>query len=424
MVLRAGLIIRWVLLATAIAGACFFSGVPGANASGFAVYTHGAGEMGMANSAVAHTEGPASNFFNPALLGEIEGNQIEAGTVVISPSRTYTSSLTGETVETESQLFSPSTLFGVYHVNDRVSAGIGINSPFGMGTEWPDNWEGRYIITNIEMQTFLVNPNLAVRITDNLTVAAGTDLLFADATIEKKLRLAPLPDGESKFTGDGTAWGFNVALLYKPADSLSFGMAYRSRIDLELEGSAEFTLPSATPAVVRASLPNTGGRAEFSLPAQMFAGLAWCIGDKFVVEAGTRWEQWSCYDKITFSFDQAVNGTTVRAEEKNWKNSMGYLLGIRYILNPKASISVGYLYDNDPVPDDRFDPQVTAAKKQAFSVGFQKRWGNITAAASYLYEAYEDRTKDNLIDGGSGVFANGEFEQHSHMGAISIGYQF
>jgi len=387
-------------------------------ASGFAVYTHGAKELGLANAVVAHSEGPASNFYNAALLTGIEGNPIEAGTVGIAPTREFTSASTGKTIQSESQVYFPSTVFGAYHLDDRYTIGIGVNSPFGLGTGWPEDWEGRYIITDIELKTFLINPNLAVKLTDRLSLAVGVDLLLGDAAIEKHLLPAApgLSDGNQKFSGDGYGWGMNLGVSYQPADTLSFGVSFRSGVDLDLDGSAEVKVPVG-PTTVFSEL---GGSAELHLPAQLFAGLAWQAADRFLIEGGIRWEQWSRYDTIVFDFE---NGTR-KTETKNWKDSTGFMLGVKYSLNPETAVSAGYLFDDDPVPDDTYDPQVTASQKHAFSLGFQRRWGNFTAAAGYLLELYKDREKNNSVGAASGQTANGTYEQYSHMAGISASWRF
>ncbi len=109
------------------------------NASGFALYTSGATELAQCDSVVAHTEGSASNFYNPALLPELDGTQIEIGTILLKPSVDFKSD-TGGTSSTKSNIFFPSTLFLSHKINDRFSAGLGVNSTFGLGTEWRDNW--------------------------------------------------------------------------------------------------------------------------------------------------------------------------------------------------------------------------------------------------------------------------------------------
>ena len=185
-----------------------------ASASGFAVYTHGAKELGMQNNVIAHSEGPASNYHNPALITGLKGTQIEAGTTLIFPSREFKSAETGKTEKAESQVFYPSTLFLIHQLNDRFTAGLGIVSPFGLGTDWGKDWEGEYLATNSEMQTFNINPNIAWKVNDKLAVAGGFDLVLLDATLEKNINLTT--DAEQKFEGDGKGYGYNpIITLYR-----------------------------------------------------------------------------------------------------------------------------------------------------------------------------------------------------------------
>ena len=102
-----------------------------ANASGFAVYTHGAKELGMLGATVAHTEGPASIFFNPALISNLSGTQFEAGTTIVIPSVKFTSSLTGQTEKAESPNSPVPYLFATHQLNENLTAGLGVFMPFG-----------------------------------------------------------------------------------------------------------------------------------------------------------------------------------------------------------------------------------------------------------------------------------------------------
>ena len=37
-------------------------------------------------------------------------------------------------------------------VYDKISVGFGVFNPFGLGNQWPDDWEGRYIATDLIQQ--------------------------------------------------------------------------------------------------------------------------------------------------------------------------------------------------------------------------------------------------------------------------------
>ncbi len=108
-------------------------------------------------------------------------------------------------------MFYPSTFYITHKFNDKVSAGLGVFNPFGLATEWPDNWVGRYITTKAEMTTYNINPVFSLQITPEISVAAGLNFLMLDATLEKKINLSP--DGNQKFKGDGNGVGYNMGFL-------------------------------------------------------------------------------------------------------------------------------------------------------------------------------------------------------------------
>lgn len=423
-----------ILAAIAVFGFALLCGhATTANASGFALYTHGAKELGRINSVVASPEGPVSSFFNPATLSELPENQVEAGAVFIFPSIKFKSASTGKTEETKSQVFHPGTLFGVYHLNDTFTLGFGVNSPFGLGTEWPEDWEGRYITTNAEMETFLFNPNLAWKVTDTLTLAGGVDLLLGDSTLENNINLSSaatglpfsLSDAKQKFSGDGYGWGYNLGVLWKIKKGLSLGISYRSGINLELEGDVNF---SDVNALVAANFPNTGGKTTINLPPQVFTGLAYQVNDNLVVEIGGRWEGWSRYKKLKIDLDQPVGGKSSNITQKNWKDTLTFNTGAKYSMYPTLDIFLGYLYEDNPVPGDTFDPSVPASEKHMWSLGIAKKFGRVNTAITYLYGKYKDRNKNNSVGLETGAtvaeIANGEYEQDTHMLGISVNVEF
>lgn len=397
-----------------------------ASASGFAVYTQGAKEFGMQNNIIGHSEGPASNYHNPALITGLKGTQIEVGTTLIFPSREFKSAQTGETEKAESQVFYPSTLFLVRQLNDRLTSGLGIVSPFGLGTEWGKEWEGRYLATNSKMQTFNINPNIAWKVNDKLAVAGGLDLVLLDATLEKNIDLSGygLTDAEQKFEGDGDGIGYNLGLVYRPNDDWSFGASYRSGIKVDVDGNAEFKLPQNTPAPIRENFPNTRGTTEIELPAQAFFGLCYQGIDKLTLEVGGRWEGWSCYEELAFEFDQPVAGSKTKVYEKDWKNVMSYSIGARYNLNNTFAILGGYRFDDNPVPNDTFEPAIPASDKHCVSLGVTKRFGSLVAGVIYYYEKYESRKKDNTLGADLGGTANGEYNTEAHVVGVSVSYEF
>ncbi|HKK90553.1 MAG TPA: outer membrane protein transport protein, partial [Desulfobacteraceae bacterium] len=186
------------------------------HASGFAVFSQGAASFGRAGASIAHLDSPSAVFYNPALISKLDGTQVELGTTAVRLVFEQTSDSTGETATTESDLFFPSTLYATHGVSETISVGLGIFSPFGLATQWGNTWEGRYLATDSELSTVCINPVLSVAVTPNLSIAGGVNYLDLDTSLENNINLSGygLGDGERKFDGDGSDYGFTLGLAW------------------------------------------------------------------------------------------------------------------------------------------------------------------------------------------------------------------
>jgi long-chain fatty acid transport protein len=111
-------------------------------AGGYEIYEHGARAIGMAGAYTAIAEGPSAVFYNPAGITANAGLQIGLGTALIKPMGSFTSA-SGVKTDQESQLYYPSHLYATYQINEKLTAGFGFFTPFGLGTDWPEDYTRR-----------------------------------------------------------------------------------------------------------------------------------------------------------------------------------------------------------------------------------------------------------------------------------------
>ncbi|QXE88443.1 outer membrane protein transport protein [Geomonas nitrogeniifigens] len=414
------------LLASAVS---LGAGAPSAHAAGYAVFTHGASALGQGNAVTAHASDASTIFYNPALMNRLDGTQLLVGTTAIFSSREYASSIGGNPSSDDS-LFFPSHLYVTHKFNDQVSAGVGIFNPFGLGTKWADNWDGRYIATRSDLKTFDINPVLSYRVLPSLSLAAGVDVVLLDATLQRKipsaaltplLGYAPGTDINQKFKGDGTGVGFNVAAAWDPCEHLTVGASYRSQVYVDVSGDAVFASPA--PLAPPVTVLNSGGKTDLTLPPQFTAGVAFKGIDKLTLEAGVRWEGWSKFKNLNIRLDNGSSSLTPR----NWKDNWGLNLGGRYQVDPRVALLAGYVYGDSAVPDSTFDPSIPDAKTHVFCVGTDVDLKPFTVAVAYGYQYYENRNKNNTIYGLPGIAAtsaNGKYQSDAHLVALSLGYKF
>lgn len=401
--------------------------------SGFAIYTQNASSLGQGNATIAHTEDSSAIFFNPALINKLDKTQIELGTTIIFPSRKFKSDLTGKTLKADKDVFYPSTLFVTHKFNEKLSAGLGVFNPFGLGTKWPDDWEGKYIATTSELKTYNINPVASYQVTPWMSVAAGVDFLLLDANMEKKINFSMfgLPDGKQKFKGDGTGYGYNCGILVEPRKDIAIGASYRSEIKVDIDGDATFSIPAIALSQIGPLFPDTSGSTDLTLPQQVHFGIYYKGFYPFTFEVATRWEGWSSFDRLEIKLDKPVAGSAVSVTERNWKDTYSVNLGAKYQLNDEVALLAGYLYGGNPIPDKTFDPSIPDANTHLFCFGTDIKYKTFKFALAYAFQKLQSRNKNNSIDDNpnDGIVnpftsANGKYDANIHMVGISLTYKF
>lgn len=155
-------------------------------AGGFLLFEQGVKGLGNAfagGSAIA--EDASTIFFNPAGITRLSGSQIEAAGYYIIPQAEFDdkgSTVTpvfggapltgGDGGDAGVAAFVPNFYFA-QEITDKFHAGIGISVPFGLATEYNRNWVGRYHAIKSELLTIDINPTVAYRLNQWLSLGAG-----------------------------------------------------------------------------------------------------------------------------------------------------------------------------------------------------------------------------------------------------------
>lgn len=384
--------------------------------------------MAQGNAFVADASDASAIFYNPAGINQIKTPQFYQGLFLNYPDRDFSGG--GNNSETNHRLYRNLTIFFVAPANERVALGIGFFTPFGLGTAWAPSWPGRYLSTFSSLKTYNLNPVISVKPLDNLSLAAGFDVLWSSVEIKRKVPVSfhgiTFPDGEASLAGDGHGYGYNLGALYEPISGVKLGVSYRSDISVKHSGELSLKIPAPLPT----PLPDQGS-ASVEFPPSVTMGISYSQIKPLTLEFDTTWTGWSSYGQLKVNLHDpiSVNGisTTTVVTKKNWRDAWAFRFGANYEILENMKLRAGYIYDLTPVPDSTFDPQVPDANRHIFTVGGDLKIRRFTLGIAYNYILSESRTKNNAI-AFNGVpaplQANGRYNSDVHSLGLSWAFQF
>lgn len=326
-----------------------------ASAAGFALIEQSASGMGNAFAGSAATAEDASTvFYNPAGMSRLEGTQITVGGHLIDlsakfsnsgsskPAAIVTNPLGGNGGEAGGIAVIPNLYF-VMPIGDRVNFGVGVNAPFGLATEYDDDWAGRFQGIKSELMTINVNPALSFKVSDTFSIGAGLNYQRLDTELTNAVVLGPNTEGRAKLEADDDAWGWNVGFLFQPTPSTKIGASYRSKLDYTLDGTT--TVTTSTGALV----PTASGatHADVTLPDSFSLSLAQKLNDQWEFLADATFTRWSEINRINIV--NSTNGTLRDSLVLDFDNTWRYSIGVNYKLNDGWTLKGGLALDQSPV---------------------------------------------------------------------------
>lgn len=371
-----------------------------AYSAGFALNEMSAAAIGNAFAGVGATADNASTiYYNPAGLSRMSGQQFTVGGAAIRPSIDFRNG--GSVTATGARLSggnggdagSWSAVPALYYATDLMPAlrfGIGLQSAFGLKTEYDNGWVGRYQALKSELQTVNLNPTLAYAVNERFSVGAGISAQYAKVSLSRAIdfgticagalgvaRCAPaglLPqsrDGKVKLDGDDWAFGFNLGMLYMPTPTTRFGLAYRSSIHHTLSGGeARYEKPAGLPALLASNpaFANNGVTAALDLPETLNFSAYMELDPKWALLGDINWTRWSRFDELRVKF---ANGSPDSVVREAWRNTTRIGAGLNYRYHDAWTLRTGLSYERSPVKDAFRTPSIPDAGRTILAFGLQ-----------------------------------------------------
>ena len=422
-----------------------------AAAAGFALIEQSASGMGNAFAgAAAIAEDASTIFFNPAGMTYLPDSQLVIAAHAIKPSVDFSNkgSLSGAGTpmtggnggDAGSWAYVPNLYFSK-SVSESVHLGIGINAPFGLKTEYDDNWVGRYHAVKSELKTININPSIAFKLNNSVSLGAGINYQRAQADLTNAIDFGTICAGtplaaacagsgitpqqadgkEVKIKGDDWSWGYNLGAILQLTPATRVGLAYRSRIKQELDGRIKFT---NTPALFTLSpaltslFANGKVKADLKLPSMISASIFHQANQSWDVMADLTWTEWSEFEELKVV---RTSGTVVSAQPEKWDNTLRVSLGTNYHHSDTLKLRAGIAYDESPVHTAYRTPRIPDSDRYWLSLGANYRLSSAaTLDFGYTHLFIKDSSLRQGAIGTSVGRSTGDFD--SQVNILSIQY--
>jgi long-chain fatty acid transport protein len=387
---------KWSLLFGTLLGFAFHNL---AQASGFALIENSASGQGNAYAgAAAHATDGSTVWFNPAGMMKLDRDQLVFAGHIVAPNASFTNNgsklspllgdvdLRGINDDGGSTAFVPN-FYWVKTISDSTKFGLGVTSPFGLATEYafdlaagPDsNFVGRYHGVLSDLKTININPSLAYKINDQVSIGGGLNIMLGTVDLTSAIDYGAIcfagaaaaacagdgafpqaVDGFGDLTGDNysnISTGYNLGITIDPGEHTTIGMAFRSEVKMKITGDANFAVPTNT--AVQTAITNLGGLAggeifvptgltsTVNLPASFSLSVSQRVS-KFNILADITWTGWSSFQELRIVYDNAQPDTVYT---ENWNDTYRFSLGFDYQQSDNMILRAGVALDESPVPD-------------------------------------------------------------------------
>ncbi len=413
---------RSIISAFAVSVLFAFISAGMASAAGFALIEQSVSGLGTAFSGgAAIAEDASTIYYNPAGLTRLNGSQAIGGVHVIIPYARFHNQ--GSTV---SPLLGGGALSGgdggnaggpvpipnLYfstRLNDRLYAGLGINSPFGLQTNYDSGWVGRYHALKSDMLTININPSVGYKLTDKLSIGGGVSAQYIKATLTNAIDFGSISamhgipgsipqrqDGLADLSADSWGFGYNFGVLYEFTPETRAGLAFRSKVKQKLEGDATFT---GVPTLLAAAFPNSTVSSNVDLPASASASLAHQFDQHWTVMTDVTWTQWDSFNELRIKFSSPALSDSVVTTD--WRNTFRYAIGAQYALDNRWTFKTGFAYDQTPIRSAQYrTPRIPDNSRYWTAVGAKYRVSNsVNVDVGYAHLFVADPRVDKSATG-------------------------
>ena len=398
-------------------------------AGGFAIGTQSGSGTGNAFAGGAAAADDASvAWSNPAAMTLIPGRQVAGALHILKPSFKFsdngsTGPVFGAAGASDGGdggdwAFVPNG-FMTIAINPKLSFGLALNVPFGLKTEYDTPWRGQLTAIKSEIKTVNINPSVAYKISDTVSIGAGVSVQYIDATLSSANATGT---NITEITADDIGYGFNVGLMIQAAPDTRIGVTYRSAIKFDLEGNATFSAVAAA---------NPGIKADLKVPDSASLSVFHKMNPNWELMGDVTWTGWSSVQRLNVNCTSTTAvpgicntvGSTLSSLVLNWDDTWRFGVGANYKLNDQTKLRFGAALDKTPTNDVDRTARLPDQDRTWLAFGVQYKPSKTGILdVGYAHEFIKDATVNNTVAGAGTL--SGTFKNKADIFSIQYSHSF
>ena len=319
-------------------------------------------------------------------------------------------------------------VFAQQKINDKATLGLGVYVPYGLATDYKNDWFAQSHAGISQLSAINVSPALSYQVTDMVALGAALNIQYITARLGGSIESNGLyfDTGANDLRGDDYGVGYTLGATITPRKDIRLGVAFRSKVSHELEGDLKISgMPAQTYVPGRGFIP-TGSmngkqdiKAKVITPEVLVLSGAYDLNKCFTLSGTAKWTRWSRFKNLDII--RKADGSAISQTHENWKNTWFYSLGLDYRYNKNWAFRTGVAYDETVIKSAEYrTARIPDGRRILTSLGASYKINNWQFDAGYTHI---------FVHGGTAHGeANGESETNLKYSAdadmFSLGFQY
>jgi long-chain fatty acid transport protein len=360
----------------------------------------------------------SSIYWSPAATTQLTGWSFYGGIAIIPVNGQFEQDSTGRVFEANPPTaYVPHAYLNYRAPNSRLAYGLGFYVPYGLTSQWQDDFPGRFSAQKASIKTFYIQPNIAYRLNDNWSVGGGPIIGHSSVELIQGVDLSQqtLPTGATfgslgiarytqfataRLEGSAVGFGGQIGIAGKLTKNWNVGARYMLPITFKYDDAdATFTqvntnliiggdvpnpanptgpplIPRGTPVdvLVQPQFASGGSlvaqkvETEIKHPQQFQVGFEYTGFANWSLEADYAFVGWKSFKELPVTFQGPASASS-RTLIEDYNNSSSIRLGAEYAFKSDIRARAGFAGVSRAAPATTVTPLLPDQERANYALG-------------------------------------------------------